>query len=1776
MRTYKNWTEERLGQFERFDIAVIGMSCRFPGANRYSKLWENLAAGRNSISEIIGPNEAQERETGRMLKRHFWDINQFYSPEFEKPGKSISKWGGFLEQVDQFDNKFFNISPREAKNMDPQQRLLLEETWECIEDSGIPLTTLNSKITSVYVGVMAMDYYTNVMSPRVLTESFSAVGNYGCILSNRLSYYYGFTGISKTIDTACSSSLVAINSACRAFYLGETDYAIIAGVNLSYSPFKYVSFSKARMLSPDGQCKTFDKDANGYVPGEGIGVVLLQPLHKAEEEGNHVFGVIKGSAVNHVGHSIALTAPKVDSQMAVVRHAMNTARVTADTINYIEAHGTGTSLGDPIEVEGLTRTFQQDTDKNQFCKIGSIKTNIGHLEAAAGIAGVIKVLLMFKHKKIPRSLNVKTLNPVINFEKTPFAVALEASDWESVGDNPRRAGVSSFGFGGVNGHVILEEYRDYANDKTEDSNTPIEIQTDRHPQVFLLSAKTPSSLQKMLGSWKNFIAEDDFKHLKLEAICHTLKYGREIFRHRFGLVVENKQSLINTLSNADNYTRSDEFQQYTDGAKKSLVFRVGNASNLNIYDFKFLSEHDPVFKESYEECRNAIADISFLNVIDKGDENTIFEGTAGETYQRLYHFALLYSIVKSTLAKNVNPNIICGEGLGKWVVLCICGVIDIRASLLGMINRAYLDYVPLKRPRWPLYLQSIDKVIHQFYFDETYKQHLIQEIGVPDEEILGQIRKAHLLIDSQFTFKKLMAGWDSNFAPGERGVNEMLNNENWLKVKDEKTESDKVLFLFIILSCMRELNKKWNLTEHLPKMGAGAYELLDLISDRLITQREVIQLFQPDFKDYTELADRVHERQEGLDTSKPYNYLRERSTKIAEIQDQVDWIREFIRHPLPKDKFANALTFNVGKFQNLDTGFHHIRVDLEKNPEENLSKGHLQLWLRGVDIDWSKFPKDENASRTTSLPVYSFSRQSFWIDPEGVGPEQALSSPAIPKTKGPSLAQGNVETLSKLQQVSPQGAEPFYQRTLTPIKDPIIQDHQITQKKLIPGALMIEMGLESAQRYFTAQFNQMSDIEILNPGVAETDILTEVTLSKDSNEFEVLGRGSILATGCFSNGSIAPLPSFEVPNSQSKPYVPNQPIYDWFKAKGYNYGPSLQVIDAIWEYPEYWVAKLVAKNTVEGQVSGMDPALLDGVFQFLLWAGGESQKMFVPNSLLVPHKIAKLHLLNGLHQQVYVCVYKKDLILEGMNFLTHTKVYNTAGKGVLEIKEMRFKRVPFQFLENQPPTLRPASQPAFFYEPLWVSGHSWPELKPTNRLSIIFGNFEGLGTQVQQKLQQLGNTPILIEYNQQFQKVSESHFQINYNRLEDFQQLLQAIAATVDPKDPNFRKETITFYYLGSCQSKGVPQTVEEVREQQEHGILPLFSLAKSLLLSPFKNSIQLVAATKDTFVVDSSDTGHGYGYGGILGLGKVIQRENKRVIFKHVDFSSRDSLSLQEQAQFILAESQQDDGENAIAVRAGKRFLKKQRQVSVPLPSSSGNFRNNGVYIIVGGLGGIGLKLATTITNQVKANLILIGRSDLNEAKQNQIRELRKKGSNVLYIQADITDIEQTQEIVDYAKEKFQQINGIIHAGGHLEDQFMSSKSIESFQRVISSKIYGTWALDQATQTIALDFFMVFSSIVSVIGNFGQSDYASANSFLDAFVHYRNQRKTVGKTIGINWTLWKDGGMGTEGAAEKQLESLGVRSISGVQGVQAFEQILNSSFSQVIVLGDEGHNVKW
>ncbi|MCY9109397.1 SDR family NAD(P)-dependent oxidoreductase [Bacillus atrophaeus] len=528
-RSKKRRERSRTTQVDTYEpIAIVGLSGRYPQANDLTEFWENLKQGKDCIREV-----PMER----------WNWRDGFDPDKNKKGSIYTKWGGFMDDVDCFDPLFFNISPKEAELMDPQERLFLETAWHTLEDAGYTRYSLGTDKVGVFVGVMYGQYQMLGVEEGLKGNQVAPSSSYASI-ANRVSYYMNFHGPSMALDTMCSSSLTAIHLACDSIRKGESDVALAGGVNVSIHPSKYLFLSQGKFASTDGRCRSFGEGGDGYVPGEGVGAVLLKPLGKAQEDGDYIYGVIKGSSLNHGGKTNGYTVPNPQMQAELIKQALNQAEVNPREVSYIEAHGTGTALGDPIEITGLVKAFGNNNHEQNQCAIGSIKSNIGHLESAAGIAGLTKILLQMKHKKLVPSLHAETLNPNIDFASTPFYVQRDLRDWKepvSLEKDiekklPRIAGISSFGAGGANAHLIIQEW---VNTNTE----PV----PSSKQLIVLSALNQERLRNYANRLVEYLNREK-RELVLSDVAYTLQAGREGLAERLALVVSDFDELIAKLT----------------------------------------------------------------------------------------------------------------------------------------------------------------------------------------------------------------------------------------------------------------------------------------------------------------------------------------------------------------------------------------------------------------------------------------------------------------------------------------------------------------------------------------------------------------------------------------------------------------------------------------------------------------------------------------------------------------------------------------------------------------------------------------------------------------------------------------------------------------------------------------------------------------------------------------------------------------------------------------------------------------------------------------------------------------------------------------------------------------------------------------------------------------------------------------------------------------------------------------------------------------------------
>ncbi|MFT5913902.1 MAG: acyl transferase domain-containing protein [Bacteroidia bacterium] len=638
-------------------IAVVGMSCRFPKSNNPEEFWEFMIAGKDAVSEV---------------PKSRWNMADYYDPDPKAEGKTNTKYGAFLEgDIDDFDPFFFDISPREAIEMNPSQKVILEIVWEALQNAGIPYQDLEGSKTGVFIGSVWNDFERIRLKKHAPVNQHSAVGQSPNIVANRVSYAFGFQGPSLVIDSACSSSLLAIHLACQSLQSNDSELAIAGGINLMLDPDTYVALSKFGGLSADGKCKTFDADASGYVRGEGAGVIVLKRLSDAKKNGDRILGIVKGSAVNNDGYSNGLTAPNVEAQKKVLREAYGRANILPESVNYIEAHGTGTRLGDPIEMEALASVLTEDREETVApLKVGSVKTNIGHLEGAAGIASMIKGLMILNKHIIPKNIHFNAPNPFIPLEEYKIEVQKENETIDLPKYEPIRVGLSGFGWGGTNCHIVLEEYSDESN------------------ELFVYSADSDKGILDFLRNVKLKLKSIS-RRKTLKELCAEVAtiHNDNNKKHRISFKIDSFRSLNDKLSDSIANQGDKYYKEVSSQPKTAFVLAPfgGQYPKMGIA----LYENEVIFRNKLDLCSNLFESFSGWSISDK--LYTVSEEELEDVSINIpLTFAIQVSLFSIYEYWGLKPDVVLGHSIGELAASHISGMLNLEDAVKSMYHYSRL------------------------------------------------------------------------------------------------------------------------------------------------------------------------------------------------------------------------------------------------------------------------------------------------------------------------------------------------------------------------------------------------------------------------------------------------------------------------------------------------------------------------------------------------------------------------------------------------------------------------------------------------------------------------------------------------------------------------------------------------------------------------------------------------------------------------------------------------------------------------------------------------------------------------------------------------------------------------------------------------------------------------------------------------------------------------------------------------------------------------------
>ena len=929
-------------RFVKEPIAIVGLSCRFPGARNPQEFWDLLKKGVDAISEVPADR---------------WDVNALHS-ESAAPGKVTSRWGGFLDDVDLFDPAFFGISPREAARMDPQQRLLLEVSWEALENAFIPPQTLAGTRTGVFVGISSYDYSRLQFDDPERIDAYAGTGNAHSIAANRLSYFYDLRGPSMAVDTACSSSLVAAHLACQSLRSGESDLALAGGVNLILTPELTITFSQARMLSPDGRCKTFDAGADGYVRGEGCGVVVLKRLSDAVRDGDNILALIRGSAVNQDGRSNGLTAPNGLAQQDVIRQAMSDAQVNPNQIGYIEAHGTGTPLGDPIEIASL-RAVLDDGESNGRVLIGSVKTNIGHLESAAGIAGLIKSVLALQNEAVPPHLHVKEINPYLSIEDSRLEIGTYLRPWKRR-DQPRFAGVSSFGFGGTNAHIIISDAPDVTLSDSEGS-LKLEYETlqsqktlpqsdiERPRHLLTLSAKSETALLELTQSLHDSLLITNYE---LPNLAFTANTTRTHFEHRLAIQSASLDELKSKLE-------APEITTIKPGTQPKIAFLFTGQGSQYPGMGRQLYETQPVFHNALDEC---------AKILDSILDRPLFEILFSESdsihqtqYTQPALFAFEYALAQMWLSWGLTPHAVLGHSVGEYVAACIAGVFTLEDGLRLISERGKLMGMLPQNGTMAAVFADASRVI------EAVKPH-------SDKVSIAAVN-----------------GPDNTVISGEKSA---------------------------LQAVLEALSQQGISSKPLTVSHAFHSPLMDSILDEFESAAKRVTYSAPRILLTSNLTGGILAAEQTPDAHYWRDHIRAEvkfSAGMAALAELgIDAFIEIGPAPVLLGMGKRCLP------ESLSAWLPSLRQN--QDDWQNLLDSLGKLYLQGADVNWSGFDEGYTR-RKVSLPNTPFDRQRYWLEPSNKKVETPVTIAPVPSKVIPQRKNGNNHYKSQPAQIPVTGLD---------------------------------------------------------------------------------------------------------------------------------------------------------------------------------------------------------------------------------------------------------------------------------------------------------------------------------------------------------------------------------------------------------------------------------------------------------------------------------------------------------------------------------------------------------------------------------------------------------------------------------------------------------------------------------------------------------------------------------------------------------------------------------
>jgi len=1658
-------------------IAIVGMGCRFPGGvDSPAAYWDFLAAGGDGLVEI--PPDR-------------WQVDKFYASDASVPGMSRVRRGGFLTQrVDQFDAAFFGISPREADYIDPQQRLLLEVAWEALEDAGATLEELAGSATGVFVGGFTLDYsqlqFGGAGKARANLGAHTATGIVMTMFANRISHAFDLCGPSLTVDTACSSSLVAVHLACRSLWSGESTMALAGGVNLMLTPNFTIAASQGGFLSPTSRSQAFDAEADGYVRGEGAGVVVLKPLADARRDGDNIYAVISGTAVTQDGHTNGITVPNGESQKLAVRNALKGAGVAAASVCYVEAHGTGTPVGDPIEVNAIGEIYGANRPAEDRCMVASVKTNIGHLEAAAGIAALIKTALCLQRGQVPPHLHLSTLNPKIDLDRLGLSVPLVCQPLPENG-GPARAAVNSFGFGGTNAHAIL-------------AAAPVARATSAAPglvpagakglvPILPLSARSAAALTELAGRYRRLADEYSLAELG-PAVAHRRTHHHQA---RIAVVTDSLDELKEAL---DSFSAGNPHPAVHSSAMLGAVRPLGFVfTGLGPQWWAMgrqLLEQSPVFRAVIERCDAALTPLAGWSLMDEMSADEAASRMAETAVLQPANFALQVGLTELWSALGVVPEAIVGHSAGEVAAAYVAGALSFEDAITVIYHRARLQQLT------------------------SGEGHLLA-VAIPEARALE-------LPAVRDGFLNLAA---VNSPASVALVGDLLH---LTAVKDEFDAED-IFCRFV----------HGDVPFHSPRMDRLEAEVLRCL-DGIKPAVPVLPLYS------TVTGGRITEA--AQDAAYWWRNVRQQvrfaDAAFSMMDNGITGFLEIGPHPAMSLAVTDCLAARK------KNGFALPSLKRKDRDGSVISHTCAELYATGYLPDWSAYYPKLGA---LALPAYPWQRQSFWMEADGSRQDRLglLDHPLL----------GNRRDVPK----------PNWLRTFDGTRPPYLADHRVMDANLFPGAGYVEMALAVARECYETPRCTLEQIRFHAPVVLQESPAhtLDTTLDTDTGLVEIYGKAStgsdwVLNASAQLRPAAESVPLYDVFAARRRCVTDwdADQCYEHFRASGFDYGPSFQVIEQLWIGEKEAVAHFDPKvvNSDSRHELNLIPMILDGCFQTLLPLVGSPGTPSLES--LLPFGVDRIVVHGPADGDLWAHATATEISDDSV--AGDVVLTDVTGRVIVEVRGFRLRVLG----AGQRPHGAVQHGTEWLYDLMWepqpAGGAGEVGVKPGNWL--ILADRSGVADALIAQLASAGQGVVVARAGDVFAEEGPHDYRLRADRPEDLRRLVRL---TDEQSSGSWRG----IVHLWSCDVSPEDLGSGDLAASMRTGPSSVLHLVQALEAENLASPLWLI--TKGGQPVDGQLDGPGLLQAPMWGMGRVLHQESLALHTRLVDLDPEHPQDdVPALAAELLAETQAED---QVAWRAGSRFVARLQ----PAPRHAGSFpaalRADASYLITGGLGALGLLFARWMAERGARRLILMARSRLPDhdkwaalpaedpckAQVDRIRGIEALGTTVELVSLDVTDQHALRRFLDQRQsEDLPPVRGVIHAAGCVQDQVMTRMDEEQLLSVLRPKILGSWALHECLKDEPLDFFAMFSSVSSVVVTAGQANYAAGNAFLDALAYYR--RGLGLNALSVNWGPW-DTGMIAELGLQSLYASRGIDLLPERTGVRLFEQILGSAVTQQVVV---------